>query len=98
MRIALIAITALCVAGTVAEAAPRRSRYADDIVVTKRSYFDAGVLVKPGTLGSTNYVYASQNSIPPYANINSKFGGETLPSRWYLPNCCDVPLSRFAND
>lgn len=98
MRITLLAITALCVAATVAEAAPKHSRYADDIVVTRRSYFDAGVVVKPGTLGSTNYVWTSQNSIPPYQNINSKFGGETLPSRWYLPNCCDVPLSRFAND
>jgi hypothetical protein len=94
MRIALIAIAALCGAATVAEAAPKR--YRDDIVVTKRSYLDAGVLVKPGSLGATNYVTASQYATPPYANINSRFGGETLPARGYLPNCCDVPFSRFS--
>ncbi len=89
-RIACRAILAAVAMATTAEAQSRR--YPNDIVVTKRSYFDAGVLVKPGTLSSTNYVVASNNSSPPISHIISKFGGETLPGRWYLP---DVPLSRF---
>jgi hypothetical protein len=92
-RILCLTVLAACAMATAAEAQPKR--YRDDIVVTKRSYFDAGVLVKPGTLGGNTYIFASNNPIPPYANINSKFGSETLPSRWYLPNCCDVPFSRF---
>jgi hypothetical protein len=92
-RIVCLTVLAACAMATAAEAQPRR--HTDDIVITKRSYFDAGVVVKPGTLGSTNYFVASNNATPPYANVNSKFGSETLPSRWYLPNCCDVPFSRF---
>jgi hypothetical protein len=89
-RFVPLTVLAACVLATAAEAQPRRHQ--DDIVITRRSYFDAGVLVKPGTLGSSNYVVASNNSSPPYSHIISKFGGETLPGRWYLP---DVPLSRF---
>lgn len=99
-RSLLLLLAAASVAGLAApaDAAPRRNRYADDIVVHKRSYFDAGVLVKPGTLGGAlNYVSASQNATPPYANINSQFGGETLPLPGSLPNCCGVPFSRFTD-
>lgn len=89
-RFVILTVLAASVLATAAEAQTRAHR--GDIVITRRSYFDAGVLVKPGTLSSTNYVLASNNASPPYANIISKFGGETLPGRWYLP---DVPLSRF---
>jgi hypothetical protein len=94
-RIACLTLLAACVMATTAEAQSRRAP--NDLVVTKRSYFDAGVLVKPGTLGGSTYIFASNNPIPPYANINSRFGSETLPQRWYLPNCCEVPFSRFDN-
>ena len=100
MRRFLICLAAAGLAGLAssADAAPRRARAENDIVIHKRSYFDAGVIVKPGTLGGAlNYVQASQNATPPYANINSRFGGETLPLPGSLPNCCDVPFSRFTD-
>lgn len=99
-RTVLLLLTAASLGGIAAlpaEAASRRARYANDIVITKRSYFDAGVVVKPGSLGALNYVNASQNATPPYANINSQFGGETLPLPGSLPGCCGVPFSRFSN-
>lgn len=93
----LLAATLAGLAGTAADAAPRRASTSNDIVVTKRSYFDAGTLVKPGSLGSTTYVSASQNATPPYRHIVSQFGGETLPLPGELGNCCDVPIARFDN-
>lgn len=95
--LALAATTAAALAAP-ADAAPRRARYANDIVITKRSYFDAGVVVKPGTLsGALNYVAASQTATPPYRNIDSQFGRETLPLPGSLPGCCDVPFSRLTD-
>jgi hypothetical protein len=93
----LLAASLAGLAATAADAAPRKSSTSNDIVVTKRSYFDAGTLVKPGSLGSTTYVYASQNATPPYLNVNSLFGGETLPLPGELPQCCGVPIARFDN-
>jgi hypothetical protein len=99
MRRAILLLIAAASAASLAipaDAAPRRSRVMNDIVITKRSYFDAGVLVKPGSLsGALNYVSASQNATPPYANINSQFGAETLPLPGALPGCCGVPFARF---
>ncbi|PSC04747.1 hypothetical protein SLNSH_11650 [Alsobacter soli] len=86
----LVAATG-ALAVTAAEAQTRRRT--NEITVTGRSYLNAGTMVKPGTGYQLNYVYIGQGlSTPVYSNINSRFGGETLPSRWDLPNCCGVTV------
>ena len=94
MRRSAFALAALAVAvaasAVPAEAAKRKS---NEITVRARSYFDAGNVVKPGSAGYTNYVSAGNNSVAaPFAANRSGFGGETLPSRWELPNCCGVAV------
>lgn len=92
--LAALALPALALAAAAsagpAEAAKRKS---NEITVQARSYFDAGNVVKPGTGGYTNYVSAGNNSTAaPFAANRSGFGGETLPGRWDLPNCCGVTV------
>ncbi len=78
-----LAVGFVCLAHP-ADARPRRTT--NEIVVTKRSYFDAGTKVKPGTGGQLNYVYAGQGlATPDYEHIGTEFGDETLPRRWELP-------------
>ncbi len=94
---ALACILALC-AALPADAQTRRTP--NEIVVTRRSYFDAGTLVRPGSQGSLNYVYASTIwHQPDYSNIATRYGAETLPRRFELPNCCgvtmDIPAGPF---
>ena len=94
---ALACILALC-AALPAQAQTRRTP--NEIVVTRRSYFDAGTLVRPGSQGSLNYVYASTTwRQPDYSNIATRYGAETLPQRFELPNCCgvtvDIPAGPF---
>ena len=101
MRRSAFALAALAVAAAAsavpAEAAKRKS---NEITVRARSYFDAGNVVKPGSGGYTNYVTVGNNSVaPPFDSNRGQFGGETLPRRWELPNCCgvavDIPAGPF---
>jgi hypothetical protein len=88
---ALGLIAAAILATTAADAQTRRR--VNDITVTQRSYLNAGTVVKPGTGYQLNYVYVGQGlSTPVYSNINSRFGGETLPGRFDLPNCCGTTV------
>ena len=76
---------------TAADAQTRRR--VNDITVTQRSYLNAGTVVKPGTGYQLNYVYVGQGlSTPVDPNINSRFGGETLPWAVRLPNCCGTTV------
>jgi hypothetical protein len=72
----------------------------NEITVTGRSYLDAGVVVRPGTTGSLNYIYVGQGLAQPvYQNLAPLFGSTTLPGRFDLPNCCgsviDIPGGPF---
>lgn len=72
----------------------------NEITVTGRSYLDPGVIVKPGTTGSLNYIYVGQGLAQPvYQNLAPLFGSTTLPGRFDLPNCCnsvvDIPAGPF---
>jgi hypothetical protein len=80
---ALIA-TASVLTTAFAQAKPRRAP--NEIVVKGRSFLDAGTKVKPGG-AALNYVYIGQGSLatPPYSNISSRYGAETLPRRFELP-------------
>ncbi|WP_293868307.1 hypothetical protein [uncultured Alsobacter sp.] len=94
LRASALALSALFLgamaAAVPAEAAPKRSR---EVTIRARSYFDAGVIVKPGSTGATNYVLVGQSmGSPPYGNA-SIGGGETLPGRFYVPNCCGVTVN-----
>ena len=88
--LSLVAATGI-LAVTSAEAQTRRR--VNEITVTGRSYLNAGTVVKPGTGYQLNYVYVGQGlGSPVYSNINSRFGGETLPGRFDLPNCCGTTI------
>ena len=94
LRASAFALSALFVAAVAsavpADAAPKRSR---EVTIRARSYFDAGVVVKPGSTGQTNYVLIGQSmGSAPYGNA-SIGGGETLPGRFYVPNCCGVTVN-----
>jgi len=78
------ALAATTLASALAEAAPKRR---NELTVTRRSYFDAGNVVRPGSGGYNNYVTIGQGPYaqPVYQHVNSLFGGETLPQRFSLP-------------
>lgn len=91
---AILGLAALTGALSVVSADAQTRRRTNEITVTGRSYLNAGTMVKPGTGYQLNYVYVGQgNATPVYSNINSRFGGETLPSRWDLPNCCGTTVN-----
>jgi hypothetical protein len=78
----------------------RRAAAPSEITVTGRSFLDAGVVVKPGTTGSLNYIYVGQGLAQPvFQNLAPLFGSTTLPGRFELPNCCgsviDIPAGPF---
>ena len=56
------------------------------ITIYKRSFLDAGTVVKPGTARYTNYLWAMDQGFPTYgpaiANRNPRF---PLPSAFELP-------------
>ena len=56
------------------------------MVIKKRSFLDAGTVVKPGTARYTNYLLAIDNRFPAYGppngNINARF---PLPGPYELP-------------
>jgi hypothetical protein len=94
-RTAAFAVSALLAAAFAAavpvEAASRKPL---ELTVRGRSYFDAGVIVRPGSTGATNYVQLGQTLNAPSYMANASFaGGETLPGRFYLPNCCGVTVN-----
>ena len=97
MRPSAFAIAALATfAAAVAVPAEAAKRRPNEITVRPRSYFDAGNVVKPGTSGALNYVRVGTTAVqPPFDANRSGFGGETLPRRWDLPNCCDVRFSEL---
>ena len=100
---ALIATAAASVLAPPADAQTKRRAAvpaANEIKVTGRSFLDAGVMVKPGTTGSLNYIYVGQGLAQPvYQNLAPLFGSTTLPGRFDLPNCCnsvvDIPAGPF---
>lgn len=101
MRSSAFALAALAFA-TAAFAIPAEAakRKGTEITVRPRSYFDAGNVVKPGTAGYRNYVNAGNTMVQtPFDANRSGFGGETLPRRFDLPNCCgtavDIPAGPF---
>ncbi|MCP8938674.1 hypothetical protein NK718_09125 [Alsobacter sp. SYSU M60028] len=96
MTAALIAATATLVSLTPADA-QSSGRKANEITVTRRSYFDAGTMVRPGSTGATNYVAVGTTlATPAYSNIATRYGAETLPQRFDLPNCCGVTVDFVA--
>lgn len=78
------------VAATAADAKPRRN---NEITLQPRSYFDAGVVVRPGSTGSTNYIVAGQNLQTPAWGPSSLYGATTLPGRFDVPGCCGVTVN-----
>ena len=67
-----------------------------EITVTRRSYLDPGKVVPVGR--DLNYVYLGQGPLatPPYSNMRSFYGQETLPQRFDLPGCCGVTVDFVA--
>ena len=89
-------VAAVFVFASAASAAPRQRGQAtagNTITVKKRSFLDAGKVVPVGS--ETGYVTAGQyfTRTTDYYSQRSRYGNETLPGRFDLPN--DKPLFHF---
>jgi hypothetical protein len=91
MRVRLVGFFALAAAfGLLAASVPAdaQDRARTRITVQKRSYLDAGTVVKPGSMNYHDYVFVGQQSqLPlygPYAH------GDIQGTRWPLLNMFEV--------
>jgi hypothetical protein len=91
MRVRLVGFFALVAAfGLLAATIPAdaQNRARTRITVQKRSYLDAGTVVKPGSMGYHDYIFVGQQSrLPlygPYAH------GDIQGTRWPLLNMFEL--------
>jgi len=91
---AIVAAVALAAGSADAQttAKPKQTREATAksktrVVVTKRSYLDAGTEVKPGERHFTDYIFPPNYS--PYSVIDPTGSRRyPLPDSFWLPGCC----------
>ena len=83
----LAAVLAVAFAGT-AEAQTSKKR--TQVTIAKRSYLDAGTVVKPGSKSYTDYALPLNYNFPNYQG--SAVGpGPITGIRWPLPGAFDLP-------
>jgi hypothetical protein len=83
---AVLLASAVALAAVAADAAPTK-RKPTRVVVTKRSYLDAGTEVKPGERHSTDYIFPPNYS--PYSVVDpTRSYRSPLPDPFWAPGCC----------
>jgi hypothetical protein len=83
---ALVAVFGLLAASFPADA---QDRQRPRITVQKRSYLDAGTVVKPGSMAYHDYIFVGQQSyLPIYGPYRH---GDIQGTRWPLLQSLDVP-------
>jgi hypothetical protein len=86
---AVLLASAVALAAVAADAATTK-RKPTRVVVTKRSYLDAGTEVKPGERHFTDYVFPPNYS--PYSVVDpTRSYRYPLPDSFWLPGCCGGP-------
>jgi hypothetical protein len=86
---AVLVASAVAFAAAGADAATTKRKPAR-VVVTKRSYLDAGTEVKPGERHFTDYVFPPNYS--PYSVVDpTRSYRSPLPDSFWLPGCCGGP-------
>ncbi len=89
MRVAAFLLAGLMAGTAFAAFAPAEAQETRIIIRKQppRSYLDPGTVVKPGSTGYLNYVYAVQPRYPSYGDDSTITGTRfPLPSRFDLPN------------
>jgi hypothetical protein len=86
---AILLAAAVALAAGSAEAATTK-RKPTRVIVTKRSYLDAGTEVKPGERHFTDYVFPPNYS--PYSVVDpTRSYRYPLPDPFWAPGCCGGP-------
>jgi hypothetical protein len=84
---AVLLASGMAFAAVTADAATTKRKPATRVVVTKRSYLDAGTEVKPGERHFYDYVFPPNYS--PYAVVDpTRSYRYPLPDSFWAPGCC----------